>query len=78
MIHEPIFGLNADFFAMSLDCDSGTNILRIYHEALTGMLFADRGQNKNTILFDRDLLISSSDKYLMNCFKLILTGPRYE
>ena len=25
-----LFGLNADFFAMSLDCDSGTNILRIY------------------------------------------------
>ena len=23
----PLFGLNADFFAMSLDCDSGTNIL---------------------------------------------------
>ena len=26
----PLFGLNADFFAMSLDCDGGTNILRIY------------------------------------------------
>ena len=27
----PLFGLNADFFAMSLDCDSGTNILRMHH-----------------------------------------------
>ena len=30
------FGLNADFFAMSLDCDSGTNILWMHlkcHEA---------------------------------------------
>ena len=26
----PLFGLNADFFAMLLDCDGGTNKLRIY------------------------------------------------
>ena len=26
----PLFALNAEFFAMSLDCDSGTNILGMY------------------------------------------------
>ena len=34
------FGLNADFFAMLLDCDGGTNKLRIYliaHMTMTYM-----------------------------------------
>ena len=31
----PLFGLNVDFFAMLLDCDGGTNKLRIYLNLFT-------------------------------------------
>ena len=36
----PLFGLYADFFAMSLDCDGGTNILWIYHHQVIMVLMS--------------------------------------
>ena len=45
IIHQsdgcPLFGLNADFFAMLLDCDGGTNNLRIYQKDVYGMVDVD-------------------------------------
>ena len=72
-----LVGLNADFFAMSFDCDGGTNFLRIYlySYCLWRTFYCSKA---STFTLDIFIFVWILYKNTCPCYLLDTTSPQYE